>query len=235
MPRPRGHRQRAARRRRARGRARCRRRRSATTCCVLLRRTAPTTGWPRGSRCRPRRPCSRTRSELADYVVIDSPPLTEVIDALPLAQQVDDVVLVVRLGSSNLTQLAHLGDLLDQNGIRPVGFVVVGGPAPEERATTARRSAAAARSRDWLSTSSRARSSHRAARRRPRPSAERRPVTARAELPTRLLTAILLALACSSAWWRAQPAAGARADAGPRLPGDRDDEPDGRRLPVRAS
>jgi Mrp family chromosome partitioning ATPase len=71
---------------------------------------------------------------LADYVVLDSPPLTQVIDAMPLARRVDDVVLVVRLGSSNLQQLAHLGDLLDQNGIRPSGFVVVGGPAPEEQA-----------------------------------------------------------------------------------------------------
>ena len=87
---------------------------------------------------------------LADYVIIDSPPLTQVIDALPLARQVDDVVLVVRLGSSNLTQLAHLGDLLDQNGIKPAGFVVVGGPAPEEssyyREAQRRRNAQS----DWL-------------------------------------------------------------------------------------
>jgi Mrp family chromosome partitioning ATPase/capsular polysaccharide biosynthesis protein len=87
---------------------------------------------------------------LADYVVLDSPPLTQVIDAMPLARRVDDVVLVVRLGSSNLTQLAHLGDLLDQNAIRPSGFVVVGGPAPEEQAyyrDVQRRRAAQA---DWL-------------------------------------------------------------------------------------
>lgn len=63
---------------------------------------------------------------IADVVVVDSPPLTEVIDALPLAQQVDDVVLVTRLGSSNLVQLGRLGDLLDQNGVSPSGFVVVG-------------------------------------------------------------------------------------------------------------
>jgi tyrosine-protein kinase len=69
---------------------------------------------------------------LADYVVLDSPPLTQVIDAMPLARQVDDVVLVTRLGSSNLTQLVHLGDLLEQNSIRPAGFVVVGGATPEE-------------------------------------------------------------------------------------------------------
>lgn len=62
----------------------------------------------------------------ADFVVIDSPPLTEVIDALPIAQQVDDVVLVVRLGSSKLEQLERLGDLLAQHGIKPAGFAVVG-------------------------------------------------------------------------------------------------------------
>jgi capsular exopolysaccharide synthesis family protein len=87
---------------------------------------------------------------LADYVVLDSPPLTQVIDAMPLARKVDDVVLVTRLGSSNLSQLAHLGDLLDQNGIKPAGFVVVGGPGPEEssyyREAQRRRNAQS----DWL-------------------------------------------------------------------------------------
>jgi Mrp family chromosome partitioning ATPase/capsular polysaccharide biosynthesis protein len=86
---------------------------------------------------------------LADYVVLDSPPLTQVIDAMPLARRADDVLLVVRLGSSNLAQLARLGDLLDQNGIRPAGFVVVGGAAPEEqdyRAVQHRRAAET----DWL-------------------------------------------------------------------------------------
>jgi Mrp family chromosome partitioning ATPase/capsular polysaccharide biosynthesis protein len=89
---------------------------------------------------------------LADYVVLDSPPLTQVIDAMPLARQVDDVVLTVRLGTSNLTQLARLGDLLEQNAIRPSGFVVVGGSAPEEgnRRYTQRQRAAEA---DWLLTS----------------------------------------------------------------------------------
>jgi Mrp family chromosome partitioning ATPase/capsular polysaccharide biosynthesis protein len=89
---------------------------------------------------------------LADYVVLDSPPLTKVIDAMPLARQADDVVLVVRLGSSRLAQLARLGDLLDQNGIRPAGFVVVGGAAPEEqdyRSVQRRRAAEP----DWLVTS----------------------------------------------------------------------------------
>ena len=86
---------------------------------------------------------------LADFVVIDSPPLTQVIDAMPLARRADDVVLVVRMGSSKLAQMARLGDLLDQNGIRPAGFVVVGGAAPREQDYLAaqRRRAAEA---DWL-------------------------------------------------------------------------------------
>jgi capsular exopolysaccharide synthesis family protein len=87
---------------------------------------------------------------LADYVVLDSPPLTQVIDAMPLARRVDDVVLVVRLGSSNLTQLAHLGDLLDQNSIRPAGFVVVGGPAPEESSYYREAQRRRAAQSDWL-------------------------------------------------------------------------------------
>jgi capsular exopolysaccharide synthesis family protein len=71
--------------------------------------------------------------QLADVVVVDSPPLTEVIDALPLARAVDDVLLVTRLGSSNLTQLSRLGDLLEQNHVTPTGFVVVGVGSSEEQ------------------------------------------------------------------------------------------------------
>jgi capsular exopolysaccharide synthesis family protein len=68
--------------------------------------------------------------KLADYVVIDSPPLTDVIDALPLASYVDDVLLVVRIGKTNLRKLTNLGELLTENGIRPAGFAVIGTPRP---------------------------------------------------------------------------------------------------------
>lgn len=64
--------------------------------------------------------------KLADYVIIDSPPLSEVIDALPLAQRADAVLVVVRLGKTQLTKLAQLGELLSRHGVRPVGFAVVG-------------------------------------------------------------------------------------------------------------
>ena len=68
--------------------------------------------------------------ELADYVIIDSPPLTEVVDALPLARLADDVLIVTRLGNSRLSAVHRLGELLAENGIRPVGFAVVGVPRP---------------------------------------------------------------------------------------------------------
>jgi capsular exopolysaccharide synthesis family protein len=68
---------------------------------------------------------------LADYVVIDSPPLTEISDALPLAQEVDAVLIVARMGTSRLNRLASLGEILEQGGVTPAGVVVLG----RERAT----------------------------------------------------------------------------------------------------
>jgi non-specific protein-tyrosine kinase len=70
--------------------------------------------------------------ELADVVVIDSPPLTEVVDALPLARQADDLVVVVRLDATRLPQLDRLGDLLSQSDITPAGFVLVGVGSSEQ-------------------------------------------------------------------------------------------------------
>jgi receptor protein-tyrosine kinase len=67
---------------------------------------------------------------LADYVIIDSPPLTDVVDALPLASYVDDVLVVVKIGRTTLSKLSQLGELLVEHGIRPAGFTVVGTPRP---------------------------------------------------------------------------------------------------------
>ena len=66
----------------------------------------------------------------ADFVIIDSPPLTDVIDALPLTTYVDDVLVVVRLGKTRLDKLAQLGELLAESGVKPVGFALVGTPRP---------------------------------------------------------------------------------------------------------
>ncbi len=67
---------------------------------------------------------------IADFVIIDSPPLTDVIDALPLASYVDDVLIVTRLGRTRLSKLSQLGELLAENAIRPVGFVLIGTARP---------------------------------------------------------------------------------------------------------
>ena len=67
---------------------------------------------------------------LADYVVIDSPPLTEIIDALPLAQEASEVLVVVRLGRSRTGKLVQLGEMLTQHGIEPAGIALVGVERP---------------------------------------------------------------------------------------------------------
>jgi succinoglycan biosynthesis transport protein ExoP len=63
---------------------------------------------------------------VADYVVFDAPPVTEVSDALPLSQHVDSVLIVARLGHSRTDQLVNLGEVLAREGIRPAGLVIVG-------------------------------------------------------------------------------------------------------------
>lgn len=62
----------------------------------------------------------------ADYVIVDSPPLTTVVDTLPLARQVDDVIVVARLGVTRLDRLPELAELLASNGITPLGFALIG-------------------------------------------------------------------------------------------------------------
>jgi capsular exopolysaccharide synthesis family protein len=71
--------------------------------------------------------------QLAEYVIIDSPPLTDVVDALPLAKLADQVLLIARLGNTRVAKLAQLGELLAESGIRPVGMVLVGTPRPSRR------------------------------------------------------------------------------------------------------
>lgn len=63
---------------------------------------------------------------IADYVVIDSPPLTAVIDALPFAQLSDEVLIVARFDRSRLSRLAELEELLREHGAPATGLVLVG-------------------------------------------------------------------------------------------------------------
>jgi Mrp family chromosome partitioning ATPase len=68
----------------------------------------------------------RAARELADYVIVDTPPLGRVSDALRAAMTVDDVVLVARPGNTDRTDLQHTRELLDRMGYTPTGLVVVG-------------------------------------------------------------------------------------------------------------
>ena len=62
--------------------------------------------------------------EHADVVVIDSPALTLFADSTALADVVDSVIVVVRLGRSRRDKFAELGRLLAQRRITPLGFVL---------------------------------------------------------------------------------------------------------------
>ena len=61
----------------------------------------------------------------ADIVIFDSPSVTEVADALPLAAAVDAVVLVVRYGRTRREKLARVRLLLGQLGVVPAGIIAV--------------------------------------------------------------------------------------------------------------
>jgi Mrp family chromosome partitioning ATPase len=63
---------------------------------------------------------------ITDWVVIDAPPLLYAPELLSASGMVDDVILVVRLGNTNLGNLKETAEMLAQYGIRPTGFVVVG-------------------------------------------------------------------------------------------------------------
>ena len=63
--------------------------------------------------------------ELADCVIFDAPPVTEVSDALPLTEHVDSVLIVARLGHSRTDQLVKLGEILIRLNVRPSGMVIV--------------------------------------------------------------------------------------------------------------
>jgi polysaccharide biosynthesis transport protein len=64
-------------------------------------------------------------AEIADCVIFDAPPVTEVSDALPLTQHVDSVIIVARLGHSRTDQLVKLGEILIRLNVRPSGLVIV--------------------------------------------------------------------------------------------------------------
>jgi succinoglycan biosynthesis transport protein ExoP len=60
----------------------------------------------------------------ADVILVDSPPLTEVADALSLADAVEAVVIVTRLGYTRREELSELRRMLAHRGISPTGLIV---------------------------------------------------------------------------------------------------------------
>jgi Mrp family chromosome partitioning ATPase/capsular polysaccharide biosynthesis protein len=68
---------------------------------------------------------------MADQVIIDTPPLGEISDALRLLEFVDEILIVVRPGNSDRVGLSTTADLLARTRTDPAGFLVVGGtPGP---------------------------------------------------------------------------------------------------------
>jgi succinoglycan biosynthesis transport protein ExoP len=69
--------------------------------------------------------------ERADLVLIDSPPILAMADALPLAAHVDGVLLVTRFGGTQRRSVVRAKDALEKVGAHVVG-VVVNGLSPRE-------------------------------------------------------------------------------------------------------
>jgi capsular exopolysaccharide synthesis family protein len=64
---------------------------------------------------------------LADFVIIDTPPLGRVADALRLTAKADDLLLVARPGHTDRRELKLAQEMLGHLGIIPTGLVLVGG------------------------------------------------------------------------------------------------------------
>jgi receptor protein-tyrosine kinase len=100
---------------------------------ILLAETAVVDGWTTDlfSTGRAEKLMAEAR-ELADFIVIDSPPINEVVDALPLAVGADHVLLTAKLGRSRFDKLSEMGELLAENGVRPAGFILIGTKPPKK-------------------------------------------------------------------------------------------------------
>ena len=67
----------------------------------------------------------------SDVVVIDSPPLPEVAEALAFADVADAVLVCVRVGHTRRDKLAELRELLGRRGVTPLGFFVTSRQRPK--------------------------------------------------------------------------------------------------------
>ena len=65
-------------------------------------------------------------SARAEYVIIDTPPLGEISDALRIADAIDELILVVYPGKTNRANFEIMRELLERSGDRPAGMLVIG-------------------------------------------------------------------------------------------------------------
>jgi Mrp family chromosome partitioning ATPase/capsular polysaccharide biosynthesis protein len=63
---------------------------------------------------------------MGDYLLIDTPPLLPVSDALTLAPHADAVILTARLRSSTRDQVEQVREMLKRAGVRAIGVVAEG-------------------------------------------------------------------------------------------------------------
>ena len=63
---------------------------------------------------------------LADWVIVDTPPIGEVSDAVPIAGECDEVLFVARPGHTDRSRLIAARDVLQRIDVTPVGTVLVG-------------------------------------------------------------------------------------------------------------
>ena len=66
-------------------------------------------------------------------MLIDSPPVVAVSDCLPIAAQVDGVILVARFGATQRRSVVRAKELLEKAGARVVGVVLNGLSTRETR------------------------------------------------------------------------------------------------------
>jgi receptor protein-tyrosine kinase len=70
-------------------------------------------------------------ASVCDYLIVDSPPLLLVSDALELAKKVDAVLLVARLYSTTGDDARKASESLAKIGVHPLGVVLSGVPKPK--------------------------------------------------------------------------------------------------------
>jgi Mrp family chromosome partitioning ATPase len=70
-------------------------------------------------------------SRETDVVIIDSPPVPEVAEALALADAVESVIVCVRVGHTRRDKLNELRNLLARRGVTPLGLVVTTRERPQ--------------------------------------------------------------------------------------------------------